>query len=133
MNQKIERYQCSRRKVNIGNCYVASADLPSVSFRNKAPELYQNGRIQRIRAAEGNLLDSEIIHKDTFSGHFSKMEKMPTNNFSREDSILAKGNAPSEDPSKMAQGLSTGKAEQGMKLGCAESSDNKPVCWGRLM
>ncbi|KAJ8559882.1 hypothetical protein K7X08_003940 [Anisodus acutangulus] len=126
MNQKLEGYHSCHTKVNRGNCYVASADLPSISLRSKLPELYQNGHTQRIHAAEGNLSDREIIHNETFSEHFSKLENMSTNSFFTDDSTLAIGKAPSEDPSDMAQGLLAGKAEQGTKLEFAEISDYKP-------
>ncbi|KAJ8563235.1 hypothetical protein K7X08_031687 [Anisodus acutangulus] len=126
VNQKIEGYHSCHTKVNMGNCYFASADLPSISLRGKALELYQNGHTQRIHAAEGNLSDMEIIHTETFPEHSPKMENMPTNDFLTDDSTLAIGNAPSEDPSDIAQGLLAGKAEQGMKLEFAEISDNKP-------
>ncbi|MCD9642122.1 hypothetical protein HAX54_028788 [Datura stramonium] len=126
MNQKIEGYHSCHTKVNMGNCYDASSDLPSISLRGEVLELYQNGHTHRIHDAEGNPSDREIIPSETFCEHSSKMENMPTNNFLTDDSTLARGNAPSEDPSEMGQGLSIGKGEQGMKLGYAESSDNKP-------
>ncbi|XP_059299942.1 uncharacterized protein LOC132052431 isoform X1 [Lycium ferocissimum] len=118
MNQKIEGYHSCHTKINTGNCYVASADLPSISLKDEVPELYQNGHTQRIHAAEGNPSDREIMHKETFSEHSSKMEII----FLRDESTLATGNAPIEDPSEMALGFFKG---QGMKLGYAESSDDK--------
>ncbi|CAN4100464.1 unnamed protein product [Withania somnifera] len=125
MNQKIEDYHSCHINVDTGYCYIASPDLPSISLRDEALELYQNGRTQRIHATEGNPSDREILHNGTFSERSSKMN-MPTDNFLTEDSTSARTSAPSDDLSKMAQGLSTGKGEQGMKLGYAESSDNKP-------
>ncbi|XP_055832832.1 uncharacterized protein LOC129901612 [Solanum dulcamara] len=126
MNQKLEGYHSGHTKINTGNCFVASSDLPSISLRGKALELYQNGHTQIIHAAEGNPLHREVGHYKTFSKHSSKMESMPTNNFLIDDSTAARGNASSEDTSEMVQGLSTGKGEQDMELGHAESSDNKP-------
>ncbi|KAG5602368.1 hypothetical protein H5410_033738 [Solanum commersonii] len=123
MNQKTEGYHSCHTKVNPGNCSVASSDL---SLTGKALELYQNGHTQIIHAAEGNLSDREIIQNETFSEHSLKLENMPTNNFLTDDSTVARGNAPSEDPSEMAQRLSTGKGEQGIEMGYADSSDKKP-------
>lgn len=125
MNEKIEGDHSSHTKVKPGNCFVASSDLLFISLRGKALELYQNGHTQIIHAAEGNPSDREIMQDGTFSGRSSKMENMPTNNFLTDDSTVARGSAPSDDPSEMAQGLSTRKGEQGMELGYAESSDNK--------
>ncbi|KAM3232480.1 hypothetical protein P3L10_017839 [Capsicum annuum] len=125
MNQKIEGHHSFPIKVNAGNCYVATSDLPSIGLRGKALELYQDGHTLRIHVAEGNPSDREIIHNETFPEHSSTMENMPTTNFLTDDSTVARGNAPIEDPPEMAQGLSTGKGEQVMKLGYAESSDNK--------
>ncbi|KAL3335581.1 hypothetical protein AABB24_031688 [Solanum stoloniferum] len=122
MNQKTEGYYSCHTKVNPGNCFVASSDL---SLTGKALELYQNGHTQIIHAAEGNLSDREITQNETFSEHSLKLENMPTNNFLTDDSTVARGNAPSEDSSEMAQVLFTGKGEQGMEMGYAESSDNK--------
>ncbi|XP_004241520.1 uncharacterized protein [Solanum lycopersicum] len=123
MNQKTKGYHSCHTKVNPGNCFVASSDL---SLTGKALELHQNGHTQIIHAAEGNLSDREIIQNETFSEHSLKLENMTTNNFLTDDSTVARGNAPSEDSSEMAQGLSTGKGEQVMEMGYAESSDNKP-------
>ncbi|XP_075100643.1 uncharacterized protein LOC107823124 isoform X1 [Nicotiana tabacum] len=123
MNQNIECYQSCHTEVNIRSPYIASADLPSISLRSKAPELYQNGCTQRLPASRRNLLDREILHEEISPKH---IPNIPTNCCLRSHLTTAKDNVPSEDPSETAHILSTGKAEPGMKIGFTETSDDKP-------
>ncbi|MCE3051839.1 hypothetical protein HAX54_050949 [Datura stramonium] len=110
MNQKLRAHSC-HTKVNMGNCYDASSDLPSISLRGEVLELYQNGHTHRIHDAEGNPSDRESFLLNILRTFFED-GNMPTNNFLTDDSTLARGNAPSEDPSEMGQGLSIGKGNK---------------------
>ncbi|KAL3528274.1 hypothetical protein ACH5RR_007596 [Cinchona calisaya] len=47
----------------LGNSYLGCPDLPSIILRSKEPELYRNGCTQRIRALEGNLLNTTLPGK----------------------------------------------------------------------
>lgn len=50
---------------HLDNYYADNPDLAPIIMRSKEPELYRNGRTQRIRALESNLLNGELPHEDT--------------------------------------------------------------------
>lgn len=63
--QKNESFKFYSGMPYVGSLYLGCPDLPSIILRSKEPELYRNGCTQRIRASEGNLLNtlSGKIHK----------------------------------------------------------------------